>query len=62
MLQAVEDAIAARFPDIPFGLAKTVEQVRDPARLQQMHHAVLWATDQASAERAIREVTAAPTA
>jgi hypothetical protein len=57
LLEAVEDAIAARFPSIPFGLAKMVEQVRDPVRLQQLHHAVLWATDQASAERAIREAT-----
>jgi hypothetical protein len=58
LIQAVEDAMAARFPAAPFALVSEIHRVRDPEQLQQLLRAVLQAPDQASAEQAVREAAA----
>ncbi|HWE62216.1 MAG TPA: hypothetical protein VHB98_10945 [Chloroflexota bacterium] len=58
LVGTVEDAIAARFPEVPFALVNAIRQVHDPVRLQRLHHAILWAHDKTSVEQALREAAA----
>ncbi|HVA90453.1 MAG TPA: hypothetical protein VNL71_11495 [Chloroflexota bacterium] len=49
--RAVTDAITVRFPTTPIASVTVISDIRDPEQLQQLHHNVLRAPDQARVEQ-----------
>ena len=40
--QAVQDVLVARFPATPIVLGTVISELRDPQKLQELHHALLY--------------------
>jgi len=55
LLQAIQDTLAARFPQTPVASVAPLSRMRDLDRLQVVFRAVLSATNQAEAEEALHE-------
>ncbi|HVC80579.1 MAG TPA: hypothetical protein VNL35_08795 [Chloroflexota bacterium] len=57
LARAVEDILVTRFPNTPVSLSATIRGIRDLDRLQDLHAALLRASDQQVAEHLLRQTT-----